>query len=76
MKRVLLRIRENPEYERPFGRGDAFERLITTSGTENPIDKWSSLVGAPIPSTVYGSNAESCQYLLWHVPRAARAQSS
>ena len=28
-ERVLLRIRENPEYERPAGRGHAFERLIS-----------------------------------------------
>ena len=40
------------------------------SGTESPIDKRSSLVGTPIPSTVYGTNAESCQYPLWHVARA------
>ena len=26
---VLLRIRENPEYERPAGRGHVFERLIS-----------------------------------------------
>ena len=24
-----MRIRENPEYERPAGRGDAFERLMS-----------------------------------------------
>ena len=40
------------------------------SGTESPIDKRSSLVGTPIPSTVYETNAESCQYPLWHVARA------
>ena len=34
-----------------------------------PADKRSSLVGTPIPSTVYGANAESCQYPLWHVAR-------
>ena len=45
------------------------------SGTETPTDKRSSLVGTPIPSTVYGINAESCQYLLWHVARAARMLS-
>ena len=45
------------------------------SGTESPIDKRSSLVGSPIPSTVYETNAESCQYLLWHVARAARGVS-
>ena len=44
-------------------------------GTESPIDKRSSLVSTPIPSTVYGTNAESCQYLLWHVARAARRVS-
>ena len=32
-------------------------------------------MGTPIPSTVYGINAESCQYLLWHVARAARKVS-
>ena len=32
-------------------------------------------MGSPIPSTVYGANAESCQYLLWHVVRAARRVS-
>ena len=32
-------------------------------------------MGTPIPSTVYGINAESCQYLLWHVTRAARRVS-
>ena len=45
------------------------------SGTETPTDKRSSLVGTPIPSTVYGINAESCQYLLWYVARAARMLS-
>ena len=40
------------------------------SETESPIDRRSSLVGTPIPSTVYGTNAESCQYPLWHVARA------
>ena len=30
----------------------------------------SSLVGSPIPSAVYGTNAESCQCQLWHVARA------
>ena len=45
------------------------------SGTENPIDKRSYLAGTPIPSIVYGTNAESCQYLLWHVARAARRVS-
>ena len=64
-KRVLLRIRENPGTS---GRGHAFERH--TSGTESPIDKRSSLVGTPIPSTLYGTNAESFQYLLWLVVRA------
>ena len=66
-ERVLLRIRENPEYERP-----AVVTLLRAyiSGTESPIDKRSSLVGTPIPSTVYGTNAESRQYPLWHVARA------
>ena len=40
------------------------------SGTVSPIDKRSSLVGNPIPSAVHGTNAESCQCLLWHVARA------
>ena len=39
------------------------------SGTVSPIDKRSSLVGNPIPSAVYGTNAEACQCLLWHVAR-------
>ena len=68
---VLLRIRENPEYERPAGRPAVvtlWEAYI--SGTESPIGKRSSLVGTPIPSTVYGTNTESCQYPLWHVARA------
>ena len=45
------------------------------SGTESPIDKQSSLVGTPIPSTVYGTNAESYKYPLWHVARGARGVS-
>ena len=32
-------------------------------------------MGIPIPSAVYGTNAESWQYLLWHVARAARRVS-
>ena len=57
---------------RPACRGHAFERLIYIyiSGTVSPIDKRSSLVDNPIPSAVYGTNAESCQCLLWHVARA------
>ena len=43
------------------------------SGTESPIDKRSSLMG--IPSTVYGTNAESCKYPLWDVARGARGMS-
>ena len=35
----------------------------------------SSLVVTPIPSTVCGTNAESCQYPLWHVARVARGVS-
>ena len=35
------------------------------SGTVSPIDKRSSF-----PSAVHGTNAESCQCLLWHVARA------
>ena len=51
------------------GRGHAFERLISLD--RNPIDKRSSLVGSPIPPTVYETNAESCHFLLWHVLRVA-----
>ena len=40
------------------------------SGTVSPINKRFSLVGNPIPSAVHGTNAESCQCLLWHVARA------
>ena len=43
----IVLLREDPEYERPAGRGQAFERLIIISGTESPIDKRSSLVGTP-----------------------------
>ena len=32
-------------------------------------------MGTPIPSTVYGTNAESCQYPLWHVARATWGMS-
>ena len=42
------------------------------SGTESPIGKRSSLVGTPIPSTMYGTNAESRQYPLWHVAHVQR----
>ena len=62
----LLRIRETPEYEKPAGRPCSRYWEAYISGTESPIDdKRSSSV--PIPSTVYGTNAESCHYLLWHV---------
>ena len=55
---------------RPAGR--PWSRFSETyiSGTVSPIDKRSSLVGSPIPSAVYGTNAESCQCQLWHVARA------
>ena len=43
---------------------------LLISGTISPIDKRSSLMGNPIPSAVYGINAESCQCLLCHVARA------
>ena len=69
-ERVILRIREILSMSgRPADRSHAFERLYI-SGTKSPIDKRSSLVGTPIPSTVYGTNAESCPYPLWHVARA------
>ena len=45
------------------------------SGTVSPIDKQSSLVGNPIPSAVYRTNAESCQCLLWRVARATWGMS-
>ena len=32
-------------------------------------------MGTPIPSAVYGTNAESCQYPLWHVARATWGMS-
>ena len=32
-------------------------------------------MGTPTPSTVYGTNAESCQYPLWHVARATWGMS-
>ena len=63
--------------DRAAGRGHAFERLIRlepkarlTSGLW-----WITGYPLPIPSTVYGINAESCQHLLWHVARAARGVS-
>ena len=55
-----------PPARRPWSR--FWEAYI--SGTVSPIDKRSSLVGNPIPSAVHGTNAESCQCLLWHVARA------
>ena len=55
-----------PPARRPWSR--FWEAYI--SGTVSPIDKQSSLVGNPIPSAVHGTNAESCQCLLWHVARA------
>ena len=55
-----------PPARRPWSR--FWEAYI--SGTVSPIDKRSSLVGDPIPSAVHGTNAESCQCLLWHVARA------
>ena len=60
---------------RPAGRPWSRFWEAYISGTESPIGKRSSLVGTPIPSTVYGTNAESCQYLLWHVARAVRKVS-
>ena len=32
-------------------------------------------MGSPIPSAVHGTNAESCQYSLWHVARATWGMS-
>ena len=55
-----------PPADRPWSR--FWEAYI--SGTVSPIDKRSSMVGSPIPSAVYGTNAESCQCQLWHVARA------
>ena len=55
---------------RPAGRPWSRFWEAYISGTESPIGKRSSLVGTPIPSTVYGTNTESCQYPLWHVARA------
>ena len=68
--KFLVRATDRPA-GRPWSR--FWEAYI--SGTESPIGKRSSLVGTPIPSTVYGTNAESCQYPLWHVARATWAQS-
>ena len=55
-----------PPARRPWSR--FWEAYI--SGAVGPIDKRSSLVGSPIPSAVYGTNAESCQCQLGHVARA------
>ena len=55
---------------RPAGRPWSRFWEAYISGTVSPIDKRSSLVGSPIPSAVYGTNAESCQCQLWHVARA------
>ena len=64
---LTTEIRGNSECERPARRG-AFERHTSVIGS--PIDKRSSLMGTPIPPTVYGTNAVSCQNPLWHVARA------
>ena len=61
-----------PPAGRPWSR--FWEAYI--SGTESPIDRRSSLVGTPVPSTVYGTNAESYKYPLWHVARSARGVST
>ena len=55
--------------DRPAGRGHAFERFISL---EPKARLTSGLLWwvPPIPSTVYGTNAESNQYPLWHVARA------
>ena len=55
---------------RPAGRPWSRFWEAYISGTVSPIVKRSSLVGNPIPSAVHGTNAESCQCLLWHVARA------
>ena len=52
---------------RPAGRPWSRFWEAYISGTVSPIDKRSSLVGSPIPSSVHGTNAESCRCLLWHV---------
>ena len=72
-ERVLLRIRENPEYERPAGRGRAFERLIAlepkarlTSGLLWWVPAPPSLLPCMGPTPI----AETWQYPLWHVASA------
>ena len=47
-ERVLLRVRENTEYERPAGRPWSRFSEAYNSGTESPMGKRSSLVGTPI----------------------------
>ena len=74
-ERVLLRIREIPEYERPAGRGHAFERLIPLEPKARLTSGLLWWVPTPIPSTVNGTNAESCKYPLWHVARATWGMS-
>ena len=58
---------------RPWSR--FWETYLWNRKPDWQLDKRSSLVGTPIPSTMYETNAESCQYLLWHVARAARGVS-
>ena len=65
---ILIR-RENPEYKRP--RGHAFEITISLEPKARLTSGLLWWVGTPIPPTVYGTNTEACQYLLWHVARAA-----
>ena len=69
-ERALLRISENPEYERPAGRSWSRFSETCTSGTESPIDKRSSLVGNPIPLECRGAmpNHASTFYGTWRVP--------
>ena len=64
-ERVLLRIRENPEYERPAGRGHAFERLISLEPDwqavffgENPHSfyrVWDQCRIVPVPTVTHGA---------------------
>ena len=74
--RYFVSVGQNPECERPASPPAVVTHLRGLYlWNQSPIDKRSSLMGTPIPSTVYGTIAESCQYLVWHVARAARRVS-
>ena len=60
---------------RPAGRSHAFERLIFLEPKARLTSGLLWYIGTPISSTVYGTNAESYKYPLWHVARAARGVS-